>query len=162
MLPKEIFWRAPDYRRAGASAWQSLTLFASFVLGIVAFVERNIPFFIIVVVVEFFFLLGTRGSRRTMVVGYALTPEGIFVENEVVFFKDEVARFAMREHESLNVNPWFEMILESGRRRGSRRHMLIPHEQGFIVREYLSSVWGIKEFDYQVGVAEFFKRFLRL
>ena len=163
MLPKQIYWRAPDFRKTWRrSAWHSLTLFAAFVLGIVAFVKRDIPFFILVIVVEFCILFLTRGNKKKMIVNYALTAEGFFVGDEVVYYKNEVARFAMVEHESQDVNPWFELILVSASLRFARRRILIPHEQGFLLREYLAKEWGLPEFEYSVGTLEFFRRFIGL
>lgn len=161
MIPNEMYWRAPDFRKSWRrSALHSLSLFIAFVLGIVAFNQRNIPFFIIVVAVEFFVLLGTRGTKRTMVVAYALTPEGFSVEEEIVYYKNEVTRFAMVEHQSQDVNPWFEMIMVSDGGRPARRRLLVPHEQGFLIREFLTQKWGINEFDYNAGGLEFFKRLM--
>ncbi len=163
MQVQEIHWLAPDFRKAGRrAAWHSFTLFAAFILGIVAFVRRDIPFFIFVLLVEFFILVGTKRSR-SLTAKYRVDISGLWVSDELICRPQELAKFDITDHgESQDVVPWCELVLVFRKTRPRFRRILMPHEQGRKVRDFLADQWQTPEFEYQIGPVEFFMRLFGL
>jgi hypothetical protein len=162
MVVREVQWRAPDFRKAGRKAtWQTLTLLCAFSLGIIAFMEHNVPFFIGIIVLEFIALIATRWGR-SLIKTYTFNEAGLFIENELVYRRQEIARFALTDHYEEKIATWLELVLDL-RRSGHRvRRVLVPHEQRDVLRAYLAQEWGLPEFEYQFGITEFFMRLIGL
>lgn len=154
----QIHWVAPDFRRVTRhDAWQSISLFCAFVLGIIAFLERSIPFFIIVIIFEFFALIGTKRFRHVEE-SYWLSEDGLWIGQEMVYSREEVWQFALTDHGEEKIVPWSELVVVSKTVKPRMRRILLPHEDATKVRAYLTNQWGLPEFDYQIGAKEFLMR----
>lgn len=162
MVVDHIRWVAPDFRRATRrDAWQSASLLCAFILGIVAFVERSIPFFISVIVAEFFALVGTKGLRHVEET-YWLTETGLWMGEELIYTREGISQFALTDHGEEKIVPWCEIIFISRQQVPRIQKILLPHEDGPAVRAFLAKKWGIPEFEYQSSAREFFERIFRL
>lgn len=157
-----IKWRAPDFRKAmRRDAWQSISLFCAFILGIAAFLERSIPFFITVLILELFALIGTKRSRHIKE-DYLLDHEGLWIGNELVYPRSAVDQFALADYGEEKIMPWRELIISAASFRVNKQRMLLPYTQGDEVRSYLSKGWGVREFEYKIGPKEAFMRIFGL
>ncbi len=163
MHVQELYWKAPDFRRARKRAtWHSLTIFVAIGLGIVAFIESSIPFFIGIIIVEFFILIGSKRGR-VITAEYRVDRVGLWYGSELVYRREEIVRFDIRDHgDALDVVPWCELILAVRGRRPNIRRMLIPHEKRKELRSYLIDAWQIQEFEYRIGAIGFLRRLLGL
>ena len=139
-----------------------MTLLLAFVCGIVAFTQRNIPFFIIIVVIEFFILVATKHDKD-LIETYTINSQGFWMGRELIYPRENMSRFAMTDHnEEIKINTNFELILESNRMSPNRCRVLIPYSQGLAVRNFILENWQLPEFEYSLGMGELVKRIIGL
>lgn len=162
MKRMQIQWIAPDFKRATRrDAWQSASLFCAFVLGIVAFIERSIPFFIAVLFIEFILLVAIKRFWHVEA-EYWLTEVGLWMGEELICTRGDISQFAVTDHGEEKIVPWSELIFLSRAQKPRLQKMLIPHEEAPAVRLYLAQTWETPEFEYQPGALESLRRIFRL
>ncbi len=110
---------------------------------------------------EFFALIGTKRFRRVEE-DYWINEDGLWVGKELVYARGEIAQFAIKDHGEKKIVPWADLVFITKGQRPRMRKMMLPHEDGVEVREYLIGQWKIPEFDYQLGASEIFRRIFGL
>ena len=107
-------------------------------------------------------MVGTKRSR-SLTATYRVDIGGLWVDNELVCRPQELAKFDITDHgDSQDVVPWCELVLVFRKARPRFRRILMPHEQGRRVRDFLADQWQTPEFEYQIGPVEFFMRLFGL
>lgn len=149
----QISWQAPDSERPARSAkWYLWTIGIALVCVAIALYQNNLLFGIFVLLAGAIILLLSKEKPRMRV--YSANDNGIFIDNELIRERAELAGFAFHDIG----NRYVELVLRPRDKFHTYSRVLLPRERAQDVANLLSNY--LDQFEYEGGVKDIINKHL--
>lgn len=155
---EDISWQAPEFEyQHKRASWYLWAILVSGVFALAGILQKNFLFVIFIVVAAGVII--RTGRQTPKYVAFALTADGLVVDNKKVHHYDQLLGFATRRIDDLE-DGLTELILQRKHRLSTYWKILFPTKRSAEIRHYLNQ--HLPEIEYEDTLSEHLSRLLKL